>query len=310
MSTIQEITDKTASYFIRGLVSNPFSRKWLNKIYLKLNYSQKKRFHEKFAKIFRNKNFYGQNGFWKIIFDGKKVLIPLRMEQIWLDWDTAISVLGHDIEVKETYEALISAPNPPGLFIDIGANYGTHSLLFLVHQIETLTFEPNTACHNFFREMCKLNEVTPNIEAVALGERNRNVELSYPERRTWFGSTNAEVTKELAAKHDLVSETIEQKTLDEYVPKMRDKETVIKIDTEGNELAVLQGAEKVLQEIKPLVIFESWDDSNRLDLLHFFKLQNYKIFETPWKPNDKKQHLNSEQFINSISSNFAAIPAI
>ncbi|HET6527415.1 MAG TPA: FkbM family methyltransferase, partial [Balneolaceae bacterium] len=125
--------------------------------------------------------------------------------------------------------------------------------------------------------------------------------------RTWFGSTNAEVTKELSAKHDLISETVEQKTLDEYLPKMRGKRTVIKIDTEGNELAVLRGALKVLQEIKPVVIFESWDDSNRLELLRFLKEQSYEIYNIPWQPDEQKPPLKPELFINSTASNFAAV---
>ncbi|CAA9891487.1 conserved hypothetical protein [Candidatus Methylobacter favarea] len=77
--------------------------------------------------------------------------MPLTSERFWLDWDTAVSITGHDIEIKQTYEALIGSSEPPELFIDIGANYGTHSLLFLVHQIKTITFEPNASCHDFFQ---------------------------------------------------------------------------------------------------------------------------------------------------------------
>lgn len=299
--------NRIASACIRNVVAIPWSRKLLNDVYFKLSYSQKRLFHEKFSQIFRNKDFRGSDGTWEVIFHGKSILMPLTSKRMWLDWDTAVSIVGHDIEVKKTYEELISSSDPPELFIDIGANYGTHSLLFLVHQIETITFEPNTSCHNLFKEMCELNGVTPQLEAVALGELNGNVELAYPEHDTWFGSTDTEVTEELSPDHDLVTETVEQKTLDKYLPQIGHKKTVIKIDTEGNELAVLRGAVRTLHEIKPKVIFESWDDSERTELFKFFETQKYEIYETPWKPADESQPLKSDEFIASTSSNFIAV---
>ena len=40
-----------------------------------------------------------------------------------------VSIVGHDIEVKETYAALIASDHRPTLFLDVGANYGLHSIL-------------------------------------------------------------------------------------------------------------------------------------------------------------------------------------
>src|ERR1700722_9247274 len=50
---------------------------------------------------------------------------------------------GHDSELKQTYASLIQLEHPPRLVLDIGANYGTHSIIFLSHDIETVSFEPN-----------------------------------------------------------------------------------------------------------------------------------------------------------------------
>jgi FkbM family methyltransferase len=176
---------------------------------------------------------------WKIVFEGKTILMPLTPERFWLDWDSAVSIVGNDVEVKDTYAALIQSRDAPELFIDIGANYGTHSLLFLVHGIETLSFEPNRSCHDYFRRVCELNRVVPTLETVALGDRVDCVELSYPERDTWLGSTDAEVVKRLVAGQALVTQAVQQKMLDEYLEKIRNKRTLIKLDTEGNELTVL-----------------------------------------------------------------------
>jgi FkbM family methyltransferase len=233
--------------------------------------------------------------------------MPLTSERLWLDWDTAVSIIGHDIEVKKTYQALLDSREKPDLFIDIGANYGTHSLLFLVHHIQTITFEPNSSCHNYFREICKLNKVTPELEPVALGERHSYVELSYPERDTWLGSTDAEVIKEFASTYELLSEKVEQKTLDDYIPQIEHKRTLIKIDTEGKELAVLRGAIRTLQEVKPLIIFES-NCRERSELFNFFEVQRYEIYRLPWRPMRKSESLKADQFIASSSTNFIAVP--
>jgi hypothetical protein len=68
------------------------------------------------------------DGLWRLRFAGTQIVLPLRRESFWLDWGFALGVLGHDAEVKRTYEMLLLSDRPD-LFIDIGANYGTHSML-------------------------------------------------------------------------------------------------------------------------------------------------------------------------------------
>jgi hypothetical protein len=66
---------------------------------------------------------------------------------MWLDWFLALATLGDDSTVKKTYAAIVSSSRKPDLFLDVGANYGTHSLLFLAHGIRTWSFEPNARCY-------------------------------------------------------------------------------------------------------------------------------------------------------------------
>jgi FkbM family methyltransferase len=304
---------KSGTWFIiinisRLVIAFSWSRSVLNAVYLQLTVYQKSLFYQKFAKLFRSRFVRGRNGIWKVSFLKKIILMPLTSERFWLDWDSAVSILGHEIEVKETYSELIDSSEAPELFIDIGANYGTHSLLFLVHHIKTITVEPNASCHAYFKQICKLNGVTPQLEPVALGERGGYVELSYPECDTWLGSTNAEVTKKLASTQSLITKKVEQKVIDDYYTQIEHNRTLIKIDTEGNELSVLRGGIKILQEIKPIIIFECWGDSERTELFNFFCSQNYKIHHLPWKPMDKTEPLKSNQFIASSSTNFVALP--
>jgi len=288
----------------------PWSRRLLNAAYLRLNASQRASLHRAFAKTFRSSRIRGRDGSWKVVFGDRSVALPLHSGSFWLDWDNAVSIAGHDIEVKQTYEALLGLPSEkPELFVDIGANYGTHSLLFLVHGVQSLTFEPNRACHDYFRNACALNHVTPKLEPVALGEERGEVEFSYPERDTWLGSTKAEVIEKLRGAEKLINGSVEQKTLDDYFVEIESKRTLIKIDTEGNELSVLEGAKKTLKFARPRVIFECWDENEKSGILNLFTAQSYSIHALPWSPKRNPPPLDFRRFMTSVATNFIALPA-
>ena len=188
---------------IRVLAVRRWTGIWLNWMYARLPEARKGDFHVLFSKIFRNQSVPAMFGGWNLKFAGRKLVMPLTRDRIWLDWDSAVSVLGHDVEVKQTYAFLLKSPKPPQLFVDVGANYGTHSLLFLVHGIESISVEPNPSCHHVFREICAVNGVNPRIEGVALGEVDGWTELCFPANETWLGSTDCDVRRKLRARHDL-----------------------------------------------------------------------------------------------------------
>lgn len=293
---------------VRLCIAHAWSRRLLNGVYLSLRPTQRSRFHREAAKMFRTGAVDDVNGIWKTVFHGKPVLMPLRSGRLWLDWDSALSITGHEIEVKQTYLALIASPDAPDLFLDVGANYGTHSLLFLTHDIETLSFEPNSACHAVFRELCQLNNVTPQLLPVALGATDGFVELAYPERDTWDGSTNTRVIERLASVHKLVVQRVRQTIVDAYLPQMAHKRVLIKTDTEGNELNVFRGASKTLEQVRPKIIFECWKDPSRAELFDFFYAHRYEVHALRWSPARKSLPLGYPGFMASSSNNFIALP--
>src|SRR5262245_2148610 len=79
----------------------------LNQYYGLLDDEARSRFHARYAKIFRNDGVSLASGEWLIQFADQKIRLPLRPSWSWLDWDAAVSLLGHDIEVKKTYAALV-----------------------------------------------------------------------------------------------------------------------------------------------------------------------------------------------------------
>jgi FkbM family methyltransferase len=320
MEIIGQVTERIKSgaqflirHSVRVIAAFSWSRRALNGVYLELSPSQRALFHSHYAMLFRNDYIQRRGGNWQVVFARKSILMPLTSEHFCLDWESALSIVGHDIEVQQTYEAIIgSSSKKPDLFIDIGANYGTHSLLFLVHGIRTMTFEPNSSCHDYFMKICKLNHVTPTLESVALGASQGFVELVYPRRDTGLGSTNSDSINKLSQSQDqeLVMEKVAQKALDDYLPKIEHNRTLIKIDTEGNELAVLGGATKTMQEVQPMIIFECWPWSSkeRTKIFDYFSSKNYSVYHLPWTPEYKAESLTSDQFLTSSSTNFIAVP--
>ncbi len=300
---------RDVSRVVRTLAADATSRRWLNACYRRLSFQQMSAFHARFAKLFRGIRGPVDDGRWVVDFGGRPVLLPLTADRFWLDWDAALSILGHEIEIKTTYLSLIRGADPPDLFVDVGASYGTHSILFLVHGIKTVSFEPNTSCHDYFRELCAFNGVTPSIVGLALGDRAGRTDLWFPDTESWLGTTNAGIRDELAADRELVRHRVEQATLDEQLGTVAAGGLLLKIDTEGSESAILKGATRTLASHRPLVIFESFRDHGRSELFDFLSAFDYVIHALPWARGRSSPAFEQSTFDESPGSNFIAVPA-
>jgi FkbM family methyltransferase len=304
---VRRARNRVERELVRVVVAFEASRPLLARRYAGLDWQGRAAFHEKFARLFWRSWIHGREGKWPLSFAGRTVDAPLGSRSFPLDWETAVSILGHDGSVKKTYELLVSNPaHRPDLFIDVGANYGTHSLLFLVSGIATQTFEPNTACHAPFLRMCSANGVTPTLQPFALGAANSRITLTYPESETWLGSSTPEVIATLKARGDLVTVEVEQKRLDEFLPLMKGSRVLVKIDTEGNEAAVLEGAAEVMRQIRPAVIFESWKGDGRRTIHALLQRSGYGIRELPWDGSTLRSPMSLEEFGASRDNNFVA----
>jgi hypothetical protein len=40
------------------------------------------------------------SGQWTVRFMNRDIVMPLNRESLWLNWDSAVSITGHDIEAK------------------------------------------------------------------------------------------------------------------------------------------------------------------------------------------------------------------
>jgi len=280
-----------------------YLRKKINYLYNRLNYREKKQFHSLFADMFRNRDI-GINGQWKIEFLHVEIDFDLSKDSSWLQWESALSILGHDIEVKETYEYLLKN-GYVHCFFDIGANYGTHSILFLSQNIQTITFEPNPSCHQYFHELSIANNLSSRLESFALGEKESTTKLVFPEKETWLGkiSNNEDVSTNTSLNQSVIN--VQVIPLDSYVAKNSLSPDLIKIDTEGYEEFVMLGAAETLSTKKPLIIFEC-NLPERDAIYELITKINYEIYTLPFTdPTVTK--ITKQAFIECRKNNFIAI---
>lgn len=155
---------------------------------------------------------------------------------------------GHDKE-QATTEFLTSYLKPGMNFVDVGANIGYFTLLAASLGARAIAYEPTPKVFERLRENIALNgfrDVTPVNAAVA--EKNGRVKLykseEDPEANSIFGMGECMDVPAVALDEDLAIRGIREVQ-------------VLKIDAEGAEPFVLEGARNLLRsECHPLVVIE------------------------------------------------------
>jgi FkbM family methyltransferase len=295
------------------LTSGPL-RRILNRHHLNLDDDGRKRFHGLYSKMFTRRSFHrlmrGLSGGWTVRFMNRDIVMPLNGASLWLDWDSALAIIGHDNEVKQTYAALLSSETPPELFFDVGANYGSHSILFCSAAIPVIAVEPNPTCFDYCKLVCELNGFSlPQWERVAVGDRRGQVDLVYPAHETWLGSISPAVAQAIGEDREMTRHVVPLRPLDDYLDHVIGKRLLIKIDVEGFEQEVLHGASRILADVRPRVIFESNERASRLPLHDLFGNCDYGVHTLPWRGADRQSSpMTAETFRQSEATNFMAAP--
>ncbi len=303
----RNIVSKLKQLSVALMASNNLTRPLLNSFYLRLSPAARSHFHHHYSKLFRRRNYSIQDGHWSVPFLGRRIRLPLTRNEMWLDWDTAVSVIGHDIEIKNSYENILRSADRPDVFFDVGANYGTHSLLLASQGVQVVAFEPNAICIAKGKQLLSANDLPVRWEHVAVGEEQGEISLYYPEKDTWLGTTNPDLLAEMP-QQALRKEDVKLVLLDVYLPDVEGKKLLMKIDVEGLEIEVLKGGRDLLLRSKPFIIFESNDDARRGELFDLLESLSYNVVGLPWVEGPKRPLTRSE-FLGDSRTNFGALSA-
>jgi FkbM family methyltransferase len=137
---------------------------------------------------------------------------------------------------------------------DIGANKG--SFVFWLSRWcrkgTVVAFEPQPPLARSLGEMCsRLRLDNVKVKAKAVYSRSGSIDLFVPHDH----SPGASLIGKFRTMNDCESVSVPMVSLDDYFD--RDKRvTLLKIDVEGAELEVFKGAERILREQSPLLVFE------------------------------------------------------
>jgi len=143
--------------------------------------------------------------------------------------------------------------------IDIGANVGVWSYWLSKHAKKVESFEPNPKIFNVLKNIKIKNVDTYNI---ALSNKSGSVDLLIPKGSKGFSNQGASLSSiKVQGEHKSLS--IQAKCLDEY--NFLDV-NFIKIDVEGHEHEVIEGAKETIKKCKPTMVIEMEEKHNKIPI--------------------------------------------
>jgi FkbM family methyltransferase len=196
-----------------------------------------------------------------------------------------LSWRGHMYYVLGFYEpelirTLAQLLQPGDTCLDIGGHAGYLAIIMarlVGPQGRVVAFEPVPENFAALKENIELNGLANvTVECVAMGEKEGSMELicAKDQSLSWTAS---------AAGYSMPAEPVRISvpvlSLDRYLQRHPLRPALLKIDVEGAELLVLQGARETLREIRPLVLVEIHDlgEQHRYEVLALLEDCGYNV---------------------------------
>jgi len=159
-----------------------------------------------------------------------------------------------------------------GVFLDVGANIGNHTLFVAAfcNPKKILSFEPVPDFFEHLRENIKINKLK-NVTAlnVALGSKKENKKIFIFDRERNIGAAKI-------GDNGTINITVD--SLDSIVNDLKLTQIdLIKIDVEGYNLNVLEGAKKTIVKFKPDLLIECESRCEKKKVTNCLKKYRYTI---------------------------------
>tara|TARA_B100000073_G_scaffold241656_1_gene202663 strand:- start:24 stop:821 length:798 start_codon:yes stop_codon:yes gene_type:complete len=198
-------------------------------------------------------------------------LIPRRMQVPVKYWYAHIR--GYLEPEMKVLENLISINDR---IIDVGANRGIYSYFFSKYSRNIEVFEPNPACSKLLESWSnQLDGI--HVHNVALSNKDGLASLLIPVDENGI-EHDSSASIENNDFQNTKTQEVSLRRLDEYL--FQDI-TFIKIDVEGHEFSVLQGALNTIAEFKPSMLIEIEQRHNTIEISEIFNFimnMDYTIF--------------------------------
>jgi FkbM family methyltransferase len=164
----------------------------------------------------------------------------------------------------EIYVKLILTVQPNDVFVDVGAHIGSYAIPIAKKAQKVIAFEPNKYTFELLTKNIALNHLT-NIEVynIAVSKKRGAVSFMYENQSSYSRIIDGEQSMNVTVIEDAKGydnnniHLVNTIDLDSVLLK-EDRIDWIKIDVEGHELDVLEGAMQTIHMYKPKIIIEIW----------------------------------------------------
>jgi FkbM family methyltransferase len=180
-----------------------------------------------------------------------KELAKRTFPSVWIKWRMLHRPRSAERELTFLDKILdCGAPGRHGVSVDVGANWGlyTRELARLSRQVHA--FEPSHQMAEFLRRTAPANVA---VHEIALSDHGGEAELVIPRIGEELVHSLASIEPHATAD-DYASEHVAVQRLDSIV---REDVCFVKIDVEGHELHVLDGACGLLDRCRPIFLVEA-----------------------------------------------------
>ena len=215
--------------------------------------------------------------FIKRIFFSKRFLLKRKLErQINNNYEKELSIIKNFEDMDK-------------VAIDVGVYRGLYTYKLSKHFKKVISFEPNPL---IFEDLNKnLKKLSNNIEIYnyALSDNDGFAKLKIPNRRTSFFDRNYEEIYKLGAATihksnnltDYKSFNVKKRKLDNLIDNSI-KVGFIKIDVEGHESEVIDGANNIITSNKPVLLVEIEEKHTKkpiIETIHKIKNFGYNCYQ-------------------------------
>jgi FkbM family methyltransferase len=178
---------------------------------------------------------------------------------------------------------ILAALTPHSLFIDVGANIGAISIPVakkgLALGVEVLSLEANAQVAQRLRQNVHLNKL-PNVRVVERAAADRSGRLTFYQALPDAPNQGLSGLQPNLPPDERVAVQVEGVTLDDLLAELELTLPVgvLKVDVEGAELQVFQGARQILGDQHPPLFFECLSREKGAAVQEFLRPYGYRFF--------------------------------
>ena len=156
------------------------------------------------------------------------------------------------------------------IIVDVGANIGNHTVYFakICKAKQVYSFEPQKNIFDILQKNLEINNIDNKVKAYNMGAGKEHFYASIDVLDT----NNYGMSK----INKMNKGSVEINSLDSLLLKEVEGVDMIKIDVEGMELDVLDGAKEILKKYKPIIYIEAGTNREFDGIVNYLKQYHYK----------------------------------